>query len=383
LQGTVTTGGAPTSYHFEYGTTASYGSSVPVPDANADPASGPQLVAQQISGLTPQTTYHFRLVAPNAGGVSDGPDVTFQTPAAVPMVSTSAAIAITPLAATLQGTVNAEGLPTSYHFEYGTTTSYGSSVPVPDANADPAPGPQLVAQQISGLTPGTTYHFRLVAHNADGISNGPDATFVTPAPPLVVSTGAAAAITPNGAQLQGTITTGGLPTNYHFEYGKTTSYGSSVPVPDASAGLAPGPQPVTQQISGLTPGTTYHFRLVAHNVDGAPAGSDATFVTDGPAPVVSTGAPVMLRMGVQFTGTVNAQGLPTSYHFEYGTTTSYGSSIQASSAGSGSTPQAVSQALSKGLTAGTRYHCRIVATNSANRTATGADVAFTYAPRGE
>ena len=87
--------------------------------------------------------------------------------------------------------------------------------------------------------------------------------------------------------------------------------------------------------------------------------------------------------GATLQGTVTTGGAPTSYHFEYGTTTSYGSSIQASSAGSGTTPQTVTQALSKGLTAGTRYHCRIVATNSANRTATGADVAFTYAPRGE
>jgi hypothetical protein len=193
-----------------------------------------------------------------------------------------------------------------------------------------------------------------------------------------------AAITPNGATLQGTVNAQGSPTTYHFEYGPTQIMGSSVPVPDASAGSAAGPQPVTQQISGLTPGTVYYFALVARNAGGVTSSNQFNFFTTAAPPVISPSPATAVSINAAtLQGTVTTGGAPTSYHFEYGTTTSYGSSIQASSAGSGTTPQTVTQALSKGLTAGTRYHCRIVATNSANRTATGADVAFTYAPRGE
>jgi hypothetical protein len=61
-----------------------------------------------------------------------------------PAVATNAATAIAPDAATLQGTVNADGSSTSYHFDYGPTTSYGASVPEPDASAGSGSTPQPV-----------------------------------------------------------------------------------------------------------------------------------------------------------------------------------------------------------------------------------------------
>ena len=72
----------------------------------------------------------------------------------------------------------------------------------------------------------------------------------------------------------------GFNTTYHFEYGAGTSYGTSSPVPDADIGAGAVDQTITQHLSGLTAGVTYHYRLVAHNVNGTTTGVDHTFVYD-------------------------------------------------------------------------------------------------------
>lgn len=92
---------------------------------------------------------------------------------------TKAASGVGTTEATLNGTVNPEGAETKYHFEYGTTTAYGTSVPVPDANAGAGRKNVEAANLIKGLTTKTTYHFRLVATNATGTMNGLDTTFKT------------------------------------------------------------------------------------------------------------------------------------------------------------------------------------------------------------
>lgn len=98
-----------------------------------------------------------------------------------PAVTTAAATGVTSSAATLNGTVNPEGQAATYHFEYGPTTAYGTSVPVPDGSA--GSGSAAVAENagVTGLTAGTAYHYRLDAANGTGTANGPDQQFTTSA----------------------------------------------------------------------------------------------------------------------------------------------------------------------------------------------------------
>jgi predicted lipoprotein with Yx(FWY)xxD motif len=83
----------------------------------------------------------------------------------------------------LKGTVNPYGLDTTYHFEYGPTTGYGTNVPAPDADAGAGSYNVPVSQTVTGLQPNTTYHFRLVAANSAGTTKGGDQSFTTPADP--------------------------------------------------------------------------------------------------------------------------------------------------------------------------------------------------------
>jgi len=97
-----------------------------------------------------------------------------------PTPVTGTASSITQTSATLNATVNPNGGTVSdCHFEYGTTTSYGSSEPcssLPGAGTSPV----AVSAPVTGLAANTTYHFRIVAANPGGTSNGSDETFATP-----------------------------------------------------------------------------------------------------------------------------------------------------------------------------------------------------------
>ena len=100
--------------------------------------------------------------------------------AATPSASTDAATALAPTSATLNGTVNPNNEATTFYFEYGTTNAYGSRTP--DQGPTGAVKQNMkVSAPVAGLTPGTTYHFRLVAVNASGTKLGGDKRFTTPA----------------------------------------------------------------------------------------------------------------------------------------------------------------------------------------------------------
>jgi hypothetical protein len=193
-----------------------------------------------------------------------------------PAATTGAASNVTRSTATLNGTVDANGSATSYHFEYGTTTAYGLSSAGGDADGDDA---TAVAVPIEGLSAGTTYHYRLVASNGDGGAEGADRTFRTAAGPRLpaVSSLAARDVGPTGATLAGRVDPNRGATTYHFEYGLSQSYGSRTP--DRSAGAGDAAVTVTEAIGGLRPYRRYHFRLVATNEAGRRVGRNRTFTT--------------------------------------------------------------------------------------------------------
>ncbi len=372
LHATIYPYGADTHYRFEYGTTTGYGTSVPVPDGDAGAAAYPTTVQEMetINGLQANTTYHYRLVASNSSGSATGPeasDKTFTTTGTPPVVSSEPATAISG-GFTLSGSVNPEGTATTYRFEYGTTTAYGTNVPVPDASAGSGSAAVPVSEGVTGLLPNTIYHFRLSAHNSGSPVTSADRTFTTPAsgpapPSAVVS--APASVTSEGAQLKGAINPNGVDAHYHFEFGLTTAYGEDLPEPDADVGSGSSAVAVSQQVSGLEPNTTYHYRVVAENGEGPGQSTDETFKTLPLAPVVTALPFTESASGWSLNGTIDANGAATTYHFQFGITTAYGSNVPASdvSAGSGTSAISVTQLVAS-LPPGVPYHYRLVAQNA-------------------
>jgi hypothetical protein len=103
----------------------------------------------------------------------------------LPTAATLAASNVANNAAALNGTVNPNGYETYWHFEWGTTTTYGNTTTVYSAGSGTTN--VIVSDNISGLIPGTTYHFRLVAINSNGTTNGNDLFFTTTIPTLSVT----------------------------------------------------------------------------------------------------------------------------------------------------------------------------------------------------
>jgi hypothetical protein len=148
-------------------------------------------VSETLSGLEPNTTYNFQLVATVNGVEVDGGDEILTTLPSPPAVITGGATAVDATDATLSGTVNPNGDATTYEIEYGTDMTYGSVLPENgEATLDQTQAVEAVQQGVSGLQPNTTYHYRVVATNPGGTTYGGDMTFTTPqVPPPPASTG--------------------------------------------------------------------------------------------------------------------------------------------------------------------------------------------------
>ena len=232
-----------------------------------------------------------------------------------PSATTGSATSVAQSSATANGTVNPNGTDTSYHFEYGTSTSYGSSTTATSAGAGSADVP--VSATLSGLASSTTYHYRVVAVSSAGTTDGADQTFTTTTPPGA-TTGSASRITHSSAGINGTVVPKGQATTYYFRYGTTTAYG--LQTSPASAGSGTGSVGVHATIHGLTANTAYHYQLVAQSSGGTSYGADQTLTTTSSEAVVlghegfvSPGSVVGVELGC-FHGTSTCAGHLTMSH---------------------------------------------------------------------
>ena len=274
LNGTVNPGGLTTAVHFQYGTTTSYGHVTPNKNYTGNTT---QNVSANITGLTPNTTYHFRIVGTNSNGTTYGNDGTFTTlgPTGAPGAVTSTATNVASFSATLNGSVYPHGLTTNVYFQYGTTTSYGLTTAMQSHTGNTYLN---IGANISSLTANTVYHFRIVASNSAGTRYGSDRTFTTLSPmgPPVVFTNPATNVTSSSATLNGSLDPHGLTTSVYFQYGTTTGYGHTTPMQNQTGNTF---RNISAHISSLGTHTTYHFRMVATNSAGTRYGGDRAFTT--------------------------------------------------------------------------------------------------------
>jgi len=273
LNGSVDPQGLTTVY-FQYGTTTSYGLTTAIQTRHGNTH---QNVAANISGLSANTIYHFRIVATNSAGTKYGSDKRFTTLRATgpPVITTQPATFVASFSATLSGSLDPHGLITTVYFQYGTTTSYGLTSVIQTGTGNTY---QNVAAHISGLSANTVYHFRIVATNSAGTRYGSDRTFTTlSATGLpVVTTNPATNVAAFSATLHGSLNPHGLTTTVYFQYGTTTSYGHTTPMQSHTGNMY---RNIAANINGLSRHTTYHFRIVATNSGGTRFGGHRAFTT--------------------------------------------------------------------------------------------------------
>jgi hypothetical protein len=225
-----------------------------------------------LPGLQTETTYLVRVVVKTNNGVNRSTPIRVRPPAVLSL-RTEPASEITRTTAKLNGSLDPDGLPTTYWFRYGIDTQYRNETEHLPAGSGSAP---VAPFEIDSLQPGREYHFQLVAENSLGVTAGPDQSFVAAAAPSISGV-QTSDVAETSATLHARINPGGSPTTYRFEYGTSILYGSEAPAGGEAVGSGHAPVPVSAHLTGLTPGVTYHFRVVAENEWGAERTDDATF----------------------------------------------------------------------------------------------------------
>ncbi len=299
VAGTVNPDGAEvTDCHFEYGLTTTYGGSAP---CNGAPGSGSSPVEELavLEGLSPITTYHFRIGASNEGGTAAGPDLTFTTLPLAPTIEVTPAGNVTRTSATLNGTVNPNGSEvTECLFEYGTSTAYEASVPcaaLPGAGRTPV----TVSAPVSALVASTTYHYRILATNAGGTTHSSDGAFRTLAPlPAVTGLSPVAGLTEGGTSV--TITGTDLLEASAVRFGASEATSFSVESPTVIHATAPAGKgtvdvTVTTPAGTSTTGEADRFTYVK-------PGTAPAVKTIEPAEGPAAGGTAVTITGARFTG---------------------------------------------------------------------------------
>ncbi len=195
-----------------------------------------------------------------------------------PTATTGTATSITTNSATLNGSVDPNGASTTARFRYGLTTNYNLTATV--AGTFSGSSTQAVSATITGLTPGTTYHFAIAATNFSGSVTGLDNSFTTASIVLsapTVTTAGVSSVAINSATLNAIVNPNNQATTAQFLYGLTTNYNSTAAVTGTLAGGAA--LAVSAAITNLAPATMYHFIITATNASGSVTGLDQTFTT--------------------------------------------------------------------------------------------------------
>jgi hypothetical protein len=291
LGGAVNPVGLPvTECFFEWGETESYGNTAECEPAAASLGSGtsPVPVHAQISGLQSGHTYHFRLVAANANdknGLVDQPERGADLAFGPPKVESSSTLEVSSADAFLEGVVNPNNIATTAWLEYGTKAGgYAHST----SKVDLADGGLGVAfsPRVHSLAPGTTYHYRVVAESALGVSQGPDTSFTTqPVEPFGLPDGRGYELVSPPDKRGGIIEGLGTGVTEASASGNAITYLANAPIERNPPGYGGSSQAVSirgsdgwatsviasphQRAAGSGPGSTPEYRLFAEDFSAA------------------------------------------------------------------------------------------------------------------
>ncbi len=379
LKAKVNPEGSATSYYFIYKQAGAVECEDLEGCGPETPKGGPltgdtqQEVQAEVTGLTPGTNYIYWLIARNANPEAvRSRELTFTTPPA-PSIESESVSYVTHNDATLEATINSKELPEGAYYQFQlvkNTSEYLPELTCPEPEVQPpsrpddcnspdsqrptpgalpigyiakAPQGQSVSLDMAtaGVTlqPSTTYHYRVLVakrvQSEDGVDwqrpfvAGPDQTFTTlppSTPPSEVLTGSAEP-TPSGYNLNGKLNPDGLPTTYYYEYigsnevqcldiepGMERCWHETAHAGPIASDTQQEPPPI--EITGLTSGVTYHYRLVASNADGTVFGNEASFTVGSPPSIISESVSHITEQDATLQAQIDTDGLETSYQFK-------------------------------------------------------------------
>ncbi len=350
---------------FEWGVDTGYGRETAPQVATAEGS-----IQADLSGLAPETTYHYRLKVVDNGDTRYGPDRTFTTGPAPPAVTTGDAASVETGSATLTGSLDGMGSSATVgvSFQWGLTKAYGHQSRIEGKTST-----GRYSVEITGLSPGTTYHFRAKADGDGDPVYGADRQFTTGTAPPAVETKEATGTGAGSVRLAGRLTSPGTAESVTVSFVWAAAPGGPY------TGTT-GDQVMTREgsfsadLSGLQPGAAYYYVARADG-DGEPVyGTEKSFLAPTAPPSVTTGRSAEVHAeSARLDGVLGGLGTAGTVEvcFEWGPTTDYGSRTAPESMRS---PGGFNAALS-GLSPGTTYHFRARAAGHGD--ALGADMMFT------
>ncbi|MDX2010122.1 MAG: hypothetical protein SFW67_08030 [Myxococcaceae bacterium] len=357
----------------------------------------PQPYAFDVSGLVPGTTYYFCAIAQNGVGTTFGGVRSFTTPAAAPLVSTGSVTSLTGTTLTFNGSANPRGATATAYFRYSTTSpgscndTFGTRAPASGGTNLGAGNTSVAfAENVTGLSRGTTYFFCAIATNAVGTSFGSLSSITTPNVPTV-TTSTVSSLTNTSAILNGSVNPNGANATAYFRYSTSNpgtcndTFGTRAPTTGGTS--ITFNSSYTQTITGLTPLTQYFYCAIATNAEGTGFGTVQMFTTPDLPSMVTNAASSVTTSSAVLNGSGNPNLSSASGWFRYSTVSpgtcndSFGTrlpSFSSTSLGFGNTPVPYSQTVT-GLLPGVTYFYCAIGSNGVG-TSVGAVQSFTTLP---